>query len=79
MANRKGDFVNTLYGTFEARNDLSSSTFARYFDLCGPKPQTEGWAEIPWIGTLWEARQKAAAELKPLFLWAMNGHPFGCV
>jgi hypothetical protein len=71
--------MQTLFGTYEAENDLSTETFAHYFELCRPQTQLEKWTEIPWIGALWEARQKAAAELKPLFLWAMNGHPFGCV
>lgn len=71
--------MNTLYGSYDVQEDLSSATFADYFERCRPKPQDERWTEIPWVGTLWEARQKAAAELKPLFLWAMNGHPFGCV
>ena len=71
--------MDTLFGAYEAKNDLSAETFAQYFERCRPKTSSEKWTEIPWIGTLWEARQKAAAELKPLFLWAMNGHPFGCV
>jgi hypothetical protein len=29
--------------------------------------------EIAWHPTVWEARQKAAAEGKPLFIWAGSG------
>ncbi len=32
-----------------------------------------------WLGELWESRQQAAREEKPIFIWAMNGHPLGCV
>jgi hypothetical protein len=31
------------------------------------------WMEIDWHPTVWEARQKAAREGKPLFLWAGSG------
>ena len=44
------------------------------------KPQTaeEAWSKIPWMTSLWEARQKAAAAGKPILLWEMDGHPLGC-
>jgi hypothetical protein len=38
----------------------------------------EAWRSIPWTTSLSEAREKAAREKKPLFLWAMNGSPLGC-
>ena len=33
--------------------------------------------EIPWVGSLWEARKEAAAEGKPLFIFATTRHPLG--
>ena len=71
--------MQTLYGDYETKSDLNTETFDHYFELCRPKTSTEKWTEIPWISNLWEARQKSAAEMRPMFLWAMNGHPFGCV
>lgn len=44
-----------------------------------PKVAEERWRTIPWSIDLWEARQKAVQERKPIFMWAMNGHPLGCV
>lgn len=38
----------------------------------------EAWRSIPWSTSMLEARDKAAREAKPLFLWAMNGSPLGC-
>jgi hypothetical protein len=35
------------------------------------------WDEIPWTTSLWEGRKRAAAEGKPLFIWAANGNPIG--
>lgn len=37
------------------------------------------WTRIPWRGDLWEGRVEALATGRPLFVWAMNGHPLGCV
>ncbi len=55
---------------------LTDETFEALFEVC--QPQKEYWTDIPWIGELWKGRQKAACEEKPLFIWAMNGHPLGC-
>ena len=38
----------------------------------------EAWQSIPWKSSLLEAQQLAAEEEKPLFIWAMDGHPLGC-
>jgi hypothetical protein len=38
----------------------------------------EKWQTIPWKTDLLEARDAAAREAKPVFLWSMNGHPLGC-
>ena len=36
------------------------------------------WETIPWRSDLLAAREEAVKSGKPLFLWAMNGHPLGC-
>ena len=59
--------------------ELNEETFAGIFEQCRPKASEEKWTQIPWIGELWTGRQKAAEMSKPLFIWAMNGHPLGCV
>ena len=53
--------------------------FKALHTLIKPKPAEQKWAEIPWLASLWEARQKAAREGKPILLWEMDGHPLGCV
>lgn len=57
---------------------LTDGTFPVLFEACRPRASQERWVEIPWIGDLWEGRQQAAALQKPMFIWAMNGHPLGC-
>ena len=39
----------------------------------------EKWRQIPWEPHLWQGRIQAAEQSKPLFIWAMNGDPLGCV
>jgi hypothetical protein len=38
-----------------------------------PQPGESRWMEIDWYPSVWEGRRKAAAEGKPLFLWAGSG------
>ncbi|MGE3817862.1 MAG: hypothetical protein AB7I30_00350 [Isosphaeraceae bacterium] len=38
----------------------------------------EVWRTIPWKVSLLEAQVEAARERKPIFIWAMDGHPLGC-
>lgn len=37
------------------------------------------WREIPWIPSLWGGTEVASQKKKPIFMWAMNGDPLGCV
>jgi hypothetical protein len=41
--------------------------------LIKPQPGESRWMEIAWYPSVWEARQKAAKEGKPLFIWAGSG------
>ncbi|MCA9189689.1 MAG: hypothetical protein R3E01_24470 [Pirellulaceae bacterium] len=38
----------------------------------------ELWQSIPWKIALLDAQRVAARENKPIFIWAMDGHPLGC-
>jgi hypothetical protein len=46
--------------------------------LIKPQPGEARWERVPWINLLWEARLKAAAEGKPIFIWSAGGPPGGC-
>ena len=37
----------------------------------------ERWDDATWYSDLWAARRAAAAQNKPLLIWAMNGAPQG--
>ncbi len=36
------------------------------------------WRSIPWKLSVLEARAAAFKQDKPIFIWAMDGHPLGC-
>jgi len=42
-----------------------------------PDPD-EAYLTIPWNTALLDAQRQAVQEQKPIFIWAMDGHPLGC-
>ena len=58
---------------------LDETRFRDVMDYVRPSAEETRWQAIPWQTDLWEARRLAAAQGKPIFLWAMNGNPLGCV
>lgn len=40
--------------------------------------EDEPWRTIPWRIDLLAAQREAIATERPLFIWAMDGHPLGC-
>lgn len=63
-------------GTFAA-DRLDETEFRRLHKELQPD-QAEPWRTIPWKIALLDAQQTAATESKPIFIWAMDGHPLGC-
>ena len=57
---------------------ISPDDFDKLHKLIKPHPGEAAWAEIPWLTDLWEARKKAAAEGKPIFVWIAAGEALGC-
>ena len=47
--------------------------FQSLHNLITPQQGESRWMEIDWYPTLWEARKRAAAEGKPIFLMAGSG------
>jgi len=52
---------------------LSADEFANAQKLIKPQPGESRWMEVPWFLDLHEARQKAAAEGKMLFIYSSGG------
>lgn len=63
-------------GGITSAAELSDAEFKRlHAEL---QPGDEPWLTIPWKISVLNAQQAAAKENKPIFIWAMDGHPLGC-
>ena len=52
---------------------ITDAEFNRLHQMLTPQSGESRWMEIDWYPSVWEARRKAAAEGKPLFLMAGSG------
>ena len=52
---------------------ILAEKFTEVQKLIKPRPGESLWMQIPWQNSLWEARQMAAAQGKPLFIWSGSG------
>jgi hypothetical protein len=59
--------------------EVSVEAFEKLHTLIRPAEKEAPWAEIPWMTSLWQARERAAREGKPLLIWGAGGggHPLG--
>ena len=58
---------------------IDPASFRSTLEFIKAKPDELKWASIPWQTDLWEAKRLAQETGKPIFMWAMNGNPLGCV
>lgn len=58
---------------------LDRATYDEIREHVLPTEDEERWTEIPWRSTFWDGIQDAREKDRPVVLWAMNGHPLGCV
>lgn len=63
---------------FEAGFDTKED-FGSVYEFVLPSAEESEWREVPWIPSLWEGIEAAKKADKPMFIWAMNGDPLGCV
>jgi hypothetical protein len=70
----------SVHAQEKGRPHPSAGEIEALHQLIKPGPGESRWMEIDWHPSVWEARQKAAIEGKPLFLWAGSGGapPAGC-
>jgi hypothetical protein len=52
---------------------ITDAEFVELHGMIRPQPGESRWMEIDWHPSVWEARQKAAAEGKPIFIMAGSG------
>ena len=56
-----------------AQGELTAENFQQLYQQIRPQPGESRWLEVPWQIDLHAARQKAAAEGKPLFVMSGGG------
>ena len=61
-----------------AKPALADAEYSSALKAIRPAAGEDRFTQIPWLTSLWEARQKAAEQGKPILLWEMDGHPLGC-
>ena len=52
---------------------IGTGEFDKLHQMFKPQQGESRWMEIDWYPSVWEARKKAAAEGKPIFLMAGSG------
>jgi hypothetical protein len=69
-----------LWASLLAAADPPSLSVAEFQELHKQlqPPKDEVWRTIPWKTSILEARDLASKEKKPVFMWAMVGHPLAC-
>ncbi len=68
-----------LAGSARPAEPIAADQFKHLQALIKPQAGEDKWAQIPWLTSLWQARQQASMEGKPILLWEMDSHPLGCV
>ena len=56
---------------------LTVADFDKLYKELQP-PKGELWRAIPWHVSIIGAREAAAKEKKPIFVWVASGEPLGC-
>lgn len=70
--------VLVVVGCAAAADPVPADQFDKLRAVIKPHTSEQKWEQIPWLSDLWQARQLAAEQGKPILLWEMDGHPLGC-
>lgn len=65
----------TAASALHAQDNLPPDQFGSLRELIRPHVGESRWREVEWLTSLQEARQRAAAEGKPILLWSGGGAP----
>jgi hypothetical protein len=52
---------------------IPAAQFDQLHKMIKPQARELRFQEIPWLLSVWEARKKAAADGKPILVWAGSG------
>ncbi len=62
--------------TYAIAQDFEAELKKQCDEICQPTDQP--WRKIPWQTDLLAAQKLAVEQARPIFIWAMDGHPLGC-
>lgn len=57
--------------------ELDDTTVSTLLQTLTPNDESP-WRTIPWKISLLDAQREASRSQRPIFIWAMDGHPLGC-
>ena len=80
MSMRIGALIALAVGLLQhlaPAEELTEAEFQRLHEMLRPADD-EPWLTIPWKVALLDAQRAAAQQERPIFIWAMDGHPLGC-
>jgi hypothetical protein len=60
-------------------HELTPESFERWAEYIRPDETEACWNDVHWRQSFREGVKDSQIEGKPILLWAMNGHPMGCV
>lgn len=58
--------------------EITSQNVVAWKEHIRPTEQELQWKKIAWHPDLKSGLEEASKSGKPILLWTMNGHPFGC-
>lgn len=64
-------------GIAVGETELTAERAAELVEQLRPA-EDAAWRSIPWKTAVLDAQRVAASDGKPIFIWAMDGHPLGC-
>jgi hypothetical protein len=78
MRNRFALVCMLLSGTGLSAGDnpVSSEKLASRAATIRPTKEEMRWQQIPWLGSLVEARRQAQQEKRPIVIWTLDEDPF---
>ena len=80
QASSEGDAdVRAAYLQSLSDEKVKFDDFKTIFNWLTKTSGKEKWRKVQWRHDLWDARIESAKSGKPIFIWAMNGDPLGCV
>lgn len=72
------DAAGNLTAAIKSKS-INDQQFDQLTKFIQPSASEDKWRETPWIPSIRDGRKMSVAMNKPIFLWAMNGDPLGCV